>query len=60
MLALHLGVIGALVTPRDMASPGSLDLRGPVGFARDFVVLLGLDHLPQPVAIALAFSPLAG
>lgn len=60
LLLLHLTAVAALVTPQDLASPGWLDLRGPIGFARDFAVLLGLDHLPRPLGVFLAFSPLVG
>ncbi|HET9628084.1 MAG TPA: hypothetical protein VFP14_01235 [Novosphingobium sp.] len=60
MLVLHMNAVTALVTPHDMASPGWLDLRGPTGFARDFGILLGLDGMPLPLVVILAFTPLVG
>jgi len=60
LLLLHEQAIAALVRPDDVASPGWLGLRGPLGFARDFAVLLGIDHWPTALTLFLAFSPLAG
>jgi len=60
LLLVHMIVIAALVFPTDQSSPGWLELRGPIGFARDFAVLLDLDHLPMSLGFFLAFSPLVG
>ena len=60
LLLFHMAAVNALVTPHDMASPGWFQLRGPIGFAHDFAVLLGLDHWPPTLVFGLAFSPLVG